>query len=373
MDVMTKSRPAPLKQRDFAMDPMIVIWEATRACALACTHCRATAVPQRDRDELSSVEGMRLIDQVAAFDDPIFVITGGDPLERPDLFSLLEHAVRRGLRTSLAPSVTPRFTVDILDRLREIGVTKVSLSIDAAEEARHDAFRGVPGTFAHTMKLVRAMRDRGMELQINTTVSRQTLDQLDKVGKLVAAIGVAQWSLFFLVPTGRAKSDSVLNQKEFEHVLRWLARFEEKVNFPIKTTEGQPFRRVRIQRKLGGVATNLPVLREFLKHQPQGVRDGSGFIFVSHVGKVYPSGFLPVEVGNVRQQSLIDIYRESPILRALRNPNGFRGKCAPCEFHDVCGGSRARAHAITGDYLESDPSCLYKPLTMRQPVLSDLT
>jgi len=341
----------------FSERPMIVIWELTRACALACRHCRAEAAPCADPRELGPEESMALVGQIARARPSVFVLTGGDPMERGDLIEIVTEATGHGLRVALSPSATPRFLAADLGALREAGVRRISMSIDGATREAHDAFRGVAGTWDWTMEAVRKIRDAGIELQINTTFTRQNLYQLDSFVALLRELDPVLWSVFQLVPTGRAQTADLLTGEEMEGLFERLWEIAREVPFDIKTTEGQHFRRVVAQRnKAAGIRSPQP---------PAGINDGRGFVFVSHTGEVYPSGFLPFSAGNVRDGELLDFYRDSPVFRALRDEDGFAGKCGYCEYRKLCGGSRARAYAMTGDYLASEPLCTYQPA--RQP------
>jgi radical SAM protein with 4Fe4S-binding SPASM domain len=332
--------------------PFIVIWETTRACRLACRHCRADAVHHRDALELRTDDGVALIDDLAAYGPPrpVLVLTGGDPFERPDLVELVRHARGAGLTVALSPSVTPRLTRDALVDLHEAGASAVSLSLDGATATTHDAFRGIAGVFDTTLDAARTVRDVGLRLQLNSTVTAGNVGDLPALLERVVALGASLWSIFVLVPTGRGEQLAPLDAVRVERVLHWLADVAATV--PIKTTEAPHFRRVLLQRPGDRGATARP---------PLDVNAGRGFVFVDHRGDVYPSGFLPIGVGNVRRAPLSSIYRDAPLLRALRDPDRLTGKCGRCEFRDVCGGSRSHAYAVTGDPLASDPTCAYEP------------
>lgn len=346
----------------FDQKPWLVYWEITRACDLACRHCRAEAVRRRHPQELSAHEGMALLDAVRRFGDPPphVVITGGDPLRRPDLFELIAHGRSIGLDVALAPSVTPLLQRGVFARLKTLGVTTLSLSLDGADPARHDGLRGIPGCFERTLELAREAVAEGLDLQLNTLVTAGTLDDLPAVYRLVADLGAMRWSLFFLIPVGRGVELSQITSDQAESLCHWLADRMRDAPFQIKTTEAPHFRRVVVQRLArSGLGISdirrLPVARGF------GVRDGNGILFVSHTGDVYPSGFLPWWAGNVREADLVAIYRDAEVFRALRDPGRLTGKCGRCEYRQLCGGSRARAYAAAGDALASDPLCPYEP------------
>jgi AdoMet-dependent heme synthase len=387
-------RPVRFMHHDASERPFIVIWEVTRACQLVCTHCRADAIRTRNPFELTTDEGRQLLDDLASFGTPrpLVVLTGGDPFERSDLPELVAHGTRVGLNMALSPSVTDRLTRSVLEELHEAGAKAVSLSLDGATADNHDSFRGVEGVFDATLEAARTVRDVGLRLQINTTVTSGNVLELPRMLKHVLDLGASLWSVFFLVPTGRGKELQPLTAAEEEEVLHWLHDVSDLV--AIKTTEAPHYRRIAIQRAGVDALTNarglddeFPVgpLRSQLRaeteelftgHEPRrrqprppiDVNSGRGFAFVDHVGVVYPSGFLPTAVGSVRDQSFPEIYRGSELLQDLRNPDGFGGRCGQCEFRAVCGGSRSHAYATTGDPLAEDPSCAYQPVTPRARV-----
>ncbi|GIH73177.1 TIGR04053 family radical SAM/SPASM domain-containing protein [Sphaerimonospora thailandensis] len=385
-------RPLRQVRHDAALAPFIVIWEATRACPLACLHCRAEARPQRHPAELTTAEAREMMSQVAAFGRPapLFVITGGDPFQRPDLFDLVRQAVRLGLAPAVSPSVTSAVTPAALGRLHEAGAKAVSLSLDGASAHTHDGFRGIDGVFRQTFHAWQAAKQAGLRVQINTTVAKNNLDELPQMARLVRDHGASLWSLFFLVPTGRARRLEGLTAREAEDVLHFAYDLGSAI--PIKTTEAHHFRRVMIQRhvleqrgidhmralgmgrlyrSLRKQAVGAGLMRDTrVRRPPLDVNAARGFVFVSHTGDVYPSGFLPLLAGNVRDHPLTDIYRTSSVFNWLRDPDRLGGRCGACEFRTVCGGSRSRAYALTGDPMASDPWCAYTPGSF--PYESDL-
>ena len=364
-----QANDARLRNVDFDLAPFTIAWEITRACAFACRHCRAEAQPRRDPRELTTAEAFRLIDQIREFGDPILVVTGGDPMMRRDLFDVLGYAVERGLRTSLTPTTTRLVTPQALRRVRDTGVRRIAVSIDGPSAEVHDAFRAFPGSFNTALAIVRDALDAGLAFQVNTTVSRYNLHLLDELAELVARLGAVQWSLFFLVPTGRAVTADMIAPEEHERVFHWLYDLSRNAPFDVKSTAAPAYRRIVIQRArkeagTRGAATLAGAgyrYQDGLARPAKGVNDGKGFCFVSHVGDVCPSGFLPLATGNVRERSVVEIYRHARLFRELRQPGLLKGKCGRCEFRDVCGGSRARAYALTGDALAADPSCVYEP------------
>lgn len=348
-----------LKPRDFDLRPLLVIWEMTQACDLNCVHCRADARPKRHPLELSTAEAFHLIDEVAEMRVPLFVLTGGDPLKRPDILPIVQYACRQGVRTSLTPSATPLLTRDAVFQLKRSGLMRLALSLDGSTAELHDGFRGVAGSYKQTLDAVGWCHEAGLPVQINTTVSRYNLTDLDNMIELLAALRVVLWSVFFLVPTGRAQLAQRLNPDEHEQVFAKLYAASRKVKFHIKTTEGQHYRRYVLQQKAR--ETEGRTEEELIMRAPRGVNDGKGFVFVSHTGEVYPSGFLPLPAGNVLWEPLAEIYRNAPLFLSLRDSSQLKGKCGRCKFKDVCGGSRARAYAVSKDPLAEEPCCEYVP------------
>lgn len=356
----------PAEMVDFNERPFLAIWEVTQACDLACVHCRASAQPERHPMELSTDEGKRLIDEIATLRIPVFVLTGGDPIKRPDLFELIAHARQVGVRVSLTPSATPLLTREIVYRLKEAGLARLAVSMDGACAATHDAFRGMTGSFARTLDAVHWANEAGLPVQINTTFSRRNIDEIDAIVALMEQLKITLWSVFFLVPTGRGKLNDLLNAEEFEQVFAKLYELSRIAPFDIKTTEAQHYRRYFLQQHVAerrmGTAIEAPEkLPDTIGRAPRGLNDGKGFVFISHTGEVFPSGFLPVSAGNIRRQALAAIYRESPLFLGLRDPARLEGKCGACEFKQICGGSRARAYALTGNPFTEEPCCSYIP------------
>lgn len=357
---------------DFNQRPFIAIWEVTQACDLACVHCRASAQPERHPLELTTDEGKHLIDQIAALQVPVFVLTGGDPIKRPDLFELIAHARAVGVRVSLTPSATPLLTRDVVCRLKEAGLARLAVSMDGAGAATHDQFRGLSGSFARTLDAVRWANEAGLPVQINTTFSRRNIGEIDAIVRLMEQLRITLWSVFFLVPTGRGKLNDLLSAEEFEQVFAKIYQLSKKAGFDIKTTEAQHYRRYVLQQRAAerkaGIASESPALSEdSIGRAPRGLNDGKGFAFISHTGEVFPSGFMPLSAGNIRRQPLAEIYLHSPVFRALRDTSKLEGKCGACEFKEICGGSRARAYALTGNPHEEEPCCSYIPRGYTKP------
>ena len=355
-------RPA-YTANDFAHSPFVAFYEVTRACDLVCKHCRACAQPRSHPRELDTAASMALIDQFASFPKPpLLVFTGGDPLKRSDIFDLVVRARSRGLTTAMTPSATPLVTRDALRRLRDTGLHRLAVSLDAPDAATHDAIRGVPGSFDRTIEILRDAKRIGLPLQVNTTVTRRNVGRLDRLADLLGEWGIVLWSVFYLVPVGRGLAEQRISADQYEQSFATLYRHARKQSFGIKTTEAHHYRRFVMQQRddpQGGSPTRAPL----------GVNDGRGVMFVSHVGQVFPSGFMPIDCGRFPRDSIVDVYQDHPTFVALRDKSRLKGKCGRCEFREVCGGSRARAHALTGDPLAPEPDCNYIPQAMREELV----
>ncbi len=335
---------------DTAQRPFVLVWELTRACELTCDHCRADAQPDRHPEELSTAEGKRLLEDVRDFGEgQLVVFSGGDPCKRDDLIELIEYGTELGLTITLTPSGTDALTPQVIEDFAETGLKRLALSIDGATAQSHDDFRGESGSFEGTLDAARAARDAGLPLQVNTTVCQRTVEQLPNLRELVADLGAVLWSVFFLVPVGRGRVLEPVTPQRAEEAMHWLGNVADEEAFGIKTTEAPHYRRVLQQRDGEGASRR------------GGITAGDGFAFVSHVGDVFPSGFLPESAGNVRDTDVVDLYRDAELFESLRDADALKGKCGACEFRAVCGGSRSRAYAYTGDPLESDPLCPYEP------------
>ena len=347
---------------DFNQAPLLVIWEVTQACDLACVHCRASAMPGRHPGELTTQEGYRLLDQIRGFGDPLMVFTGGDPLKRPDIFDLIRHSVSLGLRTNVTPSATPLLTAGAIGGFKKAGIARMAISLDGPDAATHDSFRGIPGTFDRAMFALRHARDIGLDTQLQTTVTRRNMNKLAQVAERVAEVRGRMWSLFFLVVTGRALENDDLTADEYEKVFEFLYEISKVAPFDVKTTEAMHYRRYIAQRQKAehGRPTESAGARGMV-YRTAGVSDGKGFVFISHTGEIFPSGFLPVSAGNVLRDSLVNVYRDSSLFRILRDMDAREGKCGACEYQKICGGSRSRAYALTGNYLAEDPRCVHQP------------
>jgi radical SAM protein len=337
-------------------------------------HCRAAAVPCRDPRELTTEEGFDLIDQVAQFGvpRPLFVLTGGDPMRRPDLAALVRHAAEAGLTVALTPSGTAAATKARLAELNDAGLSRIAVSLDGPDAESHDAFRRVKGSYAWTRRIIDATVDLGLPLQINTTISRMTLPNLERMAAQMGELPVTLWAVFFLVQTGRGATLDQVSPQEAERVLEFLYDLSLTAPFGIKTTEAPHYHRVIWQKDRARAEAGLAAVANVRRRQlraPRSVGDGNGFVFIDHVGNICPSGFLPVPRGNVKDGHLMDVYRRDNVFQRLRNPNELHGKCGRCEFRAICGGSRSRAFAATGAVMASDGLCAYDPGPVVRPVI----
>ncbi|MGA7521364.1 MAG: TIGR04053 family radical SAM/SPASM domain-containing protein [Acidobacteriaceae bacterium] len=368
---------------DYDRAPFLAIWETTQACDLACKHCRASAQPLAHPSQLSTAEATNLIDQVADLQVPLFVFTGGDPLKRPDIFQLIEHAAKKGVHAALTPSATPLLTRDAIARMKDSGLSRLAVSLDGSVPEIHDSIRGIPGTWQRTVDAIQFANDAGLPIQVHTVVSRLNISDLDRLSILLTEKQIVMWSFFFLVPVGRGQLADLLTGEEFEDVFAKMWELTKRVPFAIKTTEAMHYRRYLIQQRMKENRPTVGVHDDagarptghhgWASHPGTGseekavgwatkrVNDGRGFVFISHIGKVFPSGFLPIEGGDLHNDTLAHIYQESPIFVKLRDSDQLHGKCGACEFRNICGGSRARAYAVTGDVMAEEPCCIYQP------------
>ena len=363
---------------DFDQTPFIVIWETTQACDLACVHCRAKAQPLPLPGELTHEEGLALIGEIAAMGARVLVLSGGDPLKRPDLLELVRHGKAQGLRMATIPAATPLLTREVVQALKGAGLDQMALSLDASTPTAHDRFRGVEGAFQKTLEAIQWAHTVQLPVQINTVMSQHNLEDVDRLIEFVQQLGIVFWEVFFLVPVGRGAQVPGLSAQQCEQVFARVYEVARRVPFIVKVTEAPHFRRYYYEqrlRELGVDPAQLawnggelpPELRQLegprgsIGQAPQAVNAGKGFVFVAYNGEVYPSGFLPLPAGNIRNAPLGAIYRTSPFLQALRDPSRLKGRCGACEYRAICGGSRSRAYAVTGDYLAEEPYCVYQP------------
>ncbi len=360
-------------QEDFRKHPLMFYYEVTRACDLVCKHCRASAQEDPAPDELSTEDALALIDQVATFKrKPTICFTGGDPLKRKDLFELIRRATDHGIHSALTPSATPLATLDAFQKAKDAGVSAIGLSIDGPNAEIHDAFRGFAGSFEKSLEILSFAQRLGFPVQVNTSVTRRNVDLIDEIAELLATRGIKMWSVFFLVPVGRGVEEIRITPEEYLTVFEKLWNHAQTKPFAIKTTEAPHYRRFVLER--GGNPLMMPtgasrpdsgledgaasvIHRGGRDRAPLGVTDGRGIMFCGHNGEIFPAGFLPIVCGRFPNDSVVDLYQNHPLFRALQDPNQYKGICGRCDYRFVCGGSRSRAYALTGDPLEAEPDC----------------
>ena len=338
----------------------LVAWESTRACKFACKHCRATAQLHPDPKQLSTQEAKRLIDEIAHVAKPVFIITGGDPLLRDDIFEITRYAVDKEFHVAMALNgdVDPATA----SKIYSTGVRRVSLSIDGSKPVVHDNFRGIEGAFKMAMQTVESVKSAGLLFRILTTVTKYNLHDLGNLHNLAVDLGAECWDIFMLVPTGRATSEMQVSPTEYENVLKFAHDLSRRDKIPIRLTCAPQYNRILLQTK---VVQDRPATPSLGKHGTgigRGCMTGDGFCFVSHIGDVYGCGYLPVTAGNIRGKTFSDIYNSSALFLQLRDRKLLKGNCGVCLYQEVCGGCRARAYAASGDVLGEEPYCIYRPL-----------
>lgn len=349
---------------DFDKAPFLVIWETTQACNLACKHCRANAIPGPIPGELTTQEGKDLITRTAEMGTPLLVLSGGDPAKRPDLFELIRHGKAQGLRMATIPAATSLLTFDLVRQLKDAGLDQIAFSLDFPRADLHDDFRGSPDAFARTLRAVEWAHQCDLPVQINTCVWKESAEHIEEMAKLVEDLKIVFWEVFFLVPMGRGNGLPGITPLHCEHLFEILRQSQARKKFILKVTEAPHYRRYLMQRherENGRVGRTVAPSTDRIELAHRGVNAGNGFLFVSHLGEIYPSGFLPISGGNVRTHRLADVYRDTPLFRDLRDPAKLKGRCGACPFRVACGGSRSRAYSLTGDWLETDPWCAYEP------------
>ena len=343
----------------------LIAWEVTRSCNLACKHCRAEAHPEPYPGELDTAEAKALIDTFPEVGKPIIIFTGGDPMMRPDVYELVAYAHAKGLPCAFSPNGT-LITPELAEKIRDAGVDRVSISIDGADAASHDDFRGVPGAFDASLRGIGYLKQAGVPFQINTTVTRSNLHSFKDIFQLCERLGAAAWHIFLLVPMGRAAglADQVITAQEYEDVLHWFYDFRKTTNMHLKATCAPHYYRIMRQR---AHEEGLAVTPETfgMDAMTRGCLGGTGFCFISHTGQLQPCGYLTLDCGNVRDTPFPELWKKTPWFLKFRDQSAYEGKCGVCEYHKVCGGCRARAHSMTGDPMAQEPLCLYKPKSVK--------
>ncbi|MDO4629820.1 MAG: radical SAM protein [Planctomycetia bacterium] len=418
----------PYTAEDFGKNPLMFYYEVTRACDLQCKHCRASAQHEAAPDELTHEQSLQLIEQVASFPrKPNMCFTGGDPLKRADIFDLLKFAVSKGIMTALTPSATPLATFEAFRTAKETGVSAIGISLDGADAVTHDSFRGFEGSFAQTMEMLRFAQELDFPVQINTSITKRNFRQIDQIADLLENKGIAMWSVFFLVPVGRGVEEERISPEEYRWVFERLWKHAQTKPFSVKTTEAPFYRRFVLEqggnplappprfasRSHSAFAANMnraPEISGMNSEErsginsgmnsevnsginsvdkssgnaensavsvhgghrggraPLGITDGRGIMFVAHNGIIYPAGFLPIECGKFPDVSVVETYQKNPIFQQLQDPNQYHGICGTCKDRFICGGSRARAYALTGDYLGPEPDCFFEGTNASLPL-----
>jgi heme b synthase len=341
-----------------ALAPNVIAWESTRACDFACVHCRAKAQKLPDPNQLTTQEALALMDQIADLCKPVLIISGGDPLQRKDIFEIASHASSRGIRVAMSPSGSD-ITPDVIKKMKSSGVKMISLSLDGSKPEIHDSFRQVPGAFELAMKNMFYARQGDLPFRVNTTVTKHNLSNLSDILGLAVEVGAKEWDIFMLVPTGRGKVEMEITPNQYEETLQFIYNASRTSQIPIKMTCAPQYMRVIAQ---GQKSEPAQTTVHGGRHAGgRGCMSGNGFCFISHVGEVFGCGFLPIPAGNIRQQSFKQIYQQSPLFLELRNHSLLKGKCGACEYKTICGGCRARALSIHKSHLEEEPYCVYIP------------
>ncbi len=348
--------------RDFAQTPLNIYWEMTQSCSLACRHCRATAMPNPHPNEMNFEQSVAFLRQIPEFGEPMpqLILTGGDPLNRPDLDLLIDEARKLGIGVSITPAATAKLTKELLIRLKAHGVDALGLSLDGSTAQKHDSIRGVPGTFHRTLLAMQWAKELEIPVQVNTLAAGETVEDVPAIYELLKPYDIARWSLFFLISVGRGKVLAPMEEEQGKTLMAWIYETARKAPFVVATTEAPSYRRFALEKMRSEGMTGEEIKRSG-SYRSFGIRDGHGIVFVSNTGEICPAGFLPLVAGNVRTDRIADVYRNSKVFRELHNPTEFHGRCGYCEYHAICGGSRARAFAATGDALGEDPFCTYDP------------
>lgn len=358
--------------------PRLIFWELTQGCNLACKHCRAEATVERAPDELSTEQCKAVIDDITKDYKPVMILTGGEPLYRPDLYEIAAYANEKGARVCLASNGT-MITDEIAAKLKSVGIQRVAISMDGATPEVHDTFRGIPGAWEAALRGADAMMRAGIEVQFNITVARHNKHEIPAIIKLAEERGASACHLFVLVPVGcgvQIADREMLPSDEIEAVLEWLYELSERTSIEVRATCAPQYHRImRQQGGAGAVARAKASAQASLGDRDghvkpgnraagaKGCLAGSGVCFISHTGNVQPCGYLPVPAGNVTRQSFKEIWTESTLFQELRQPDLLGGKCGECEYKVSCGGCRARAYYEHKHYLAEEPYCPYEPIS----------
>jgi heme b synthase len=337
----------------------MIAWEITRSCNLNCIHCRAAAEKGPYEGELSTEECLQFINEVAAFSKPVLILTGGEPLLREDIFEIASYGTRKGMRVVVAVNGT-LLSVEKARAAKQAGIQRVSISLDGATAEAHDHFRGVIGAFAGAMEGINYLKEAGLAFQINTTVTKRNLGKIEDILQLAIEVGAVAHHIFLLVPTGRGRelAHEGVTPEEYEQTLTWFAEQDSKVPLQLKATCAPQYYRIIHQQ---GKTKDRKGQGDDLHTFTRGCLGGISFCFVSHRGAVQPCGYLEIIGGNIRERPFQEIWEKAEVFQRLRGVNNLKGKCGRCEYRVVCGGCRARAYALHGDYLAEEPLCPYQP------------
>lgn len=340
----------------------ILFWETTVGCNLKCIHCRAAAEPGRSPEELTTAEAIRFVDDLASFADPILILSGGEPLYRPDILDIAAHATGKGVRVAMATNGT-LVDAETAAKIAAAGIQRASISIDGVDAGTHDDFRGVDGAFRTALSGGRHLRRNGVEVQFNTTVTRHNIDELPEIVALAEREGAVALHIFLLVPVGcglEVSGEQQISDAEYERVLNWFYEASRKTEMEMRATCAPHYYRI-IRQRAREEGRKVTPKADGMAAMTKGCLAGSSVCFVSYRGEVFPCGYFPVAAGSIREQSIREIWETSPLFDELRNPQLLEGKCGVCEYRMVCGGCRARAYGETGNYLSEEPFCVYEP------------
>jgi heme b synthase len=357
-ELKTTSHESPITSPALRM----IAWELTRSCNLSCVHCRASAEYGPYEGELSTQEVFRVMDEIASFSKPVIIMTGGEPLLRPDIFDLASYGTAKGFRMVMATNGT-LITEDIIQKMRASGLQRISISIDGPTAETHDAFRKMNGSFEGSLGGIEMVKKEGIEFQINTTITQVNLHLIPDILRLAVDLGAVALHIFLLVPTGRGKElkDQEISALDYEKTLHWFYEQIDKVPLQLKATCAPHYYRI-LRQQAKKEKKNITPRTRGLDAMTRGCLGGISFCFISHVGQVQPCGYLELNCGNVREKHFREIWEESTVFKNLRNTDGYQGKCGRCEFRKVCGGCRARAYEISGEYMAEEPYCIYEPI-----------
>jgi AdoMet-dependent heme synthase len=348
------------KMPGFQPRPLQVTWQMTRACDWKMAPARVSARNSREREQVSTAEAFHIIEEVAGMHVPLLALTGGDPLLRSDLYPVVEFASNRSVRTSLTLLPTAMLNAAAIAELKDCGLMRAGFWLHGSTPALHDSYWSISGLQRHTLEMIGACHEVQLPVQVNTIIARRNFHDVEPMIELLTRLDVVLWNVIFFVPASREQAGEMLNANEHEEVFAKLCAASMQVHFQIKTTEGQHYQRYLLQQRARQSRGRITE-SEAITCAPKGVSDGKGFVFIDYKGEVYPSRYLPLSAGNVTHQSLSEVYCDSPLFISLRDSSRLQGKCGRCPARNVCGGSRARAYAITGDLFAAEPCCAYEP------------